>query len=399
MKAIVLAAGRGLRLGPLTLTRPKPLLPVAGRPILAHILDALAGLGIQDVVVVVGYLGEQIEAYLATRPLPAPRAVVQRVLGGNGDAVRAAAAGLDGRVLVAFGDTILRGDLAPALRAEDGAIAVARVEDTTGYGLVETDAGGLVRRLWEKPAVPPSHDAVAGTFIFPDGGRLRRALDELAARGPGSSPGGELWLTDVVQHMIDRGERFRPVRIDAFYDCGTPERLAEAERALRVDGRRRAVFVDRDGVLVRDVDHLTSASALEILPDVPETLRRLRDAGWAVVVVTNQSVVARGWVTEEGLREIHAELASRLAASDATLDGIYYCPHHPEGSVAAYRAVCDCRKPQPGLLRRAAADLGIDLAASVMVGDALTDVEAGLRAGCRTVLIRAAARPERPAGT
>lgn len=153
---------------------------------------------------------------------------------------------------------------------------------------------------------------------------------------------------------------------------------------------RRAIFLDRDGVLIRDVNHLTAPSQIEILPGVPESLRRLRGAGWAVVVVTNQSVVARGTVTEEGLREIHATLESLLRSRGAPLDAIYYCPHHPDGAVAAYRAVCDCRKPRAGLLLRAAADLGLDLAASVMVGDAASDIEAGRRAGCRTVLLRAA---------
>ena len=158
---------------------------------------------------------------------------------------------------------------------------------------------------------------------------------------------------------------------------------------------RRAAFVDRDGVLIKDVHHLRSASQIEILPGVPESLGRLRNAGWAVVAVTNQSAVARGLVTEDELREIHRVLEAQLESRGAALDAIYYCPHHPEGAVAAYRVECDCRKPQPGLLLRAAADLGIDLSASVMVGDAASDVEAGRRAGCRTVLIRSA---EAPAG-
>jgi glucose-1-phosphate thymidylyltransferase len=246
MRAIILAAGRGRRLEPLTLTRPKPLVPVAGRPILAHVLDGIARAGIHDTVVVVGYLGEQIAAYLDTLPVrPKPRVAVQSPLGGNGDAVRAARAYLDGPVLVAFGDTIVRGDLAPMCRGDTAAIAVARVGDGRSYGIVEAGDDGSVRRLWEKPAVPPSHDAVAGTFFFPDARRLRAALDDAADRrlagrdgGPAhpvgpSSPGDELWLTDVVQHMIDRGERVRTFRVAAFYDCGTLERLAEAERALR----------------------------------------------------------------------------------------------------------------------------------------------------------------------
>jgi glucose-1-phosphate thymidylyltransferase len=232
VKAIVLAAGLGRRLQPLTLTRPKPLLSVAGRPILAHVLDALARAGVRDIVVVVGHLGEQIAAYLDARPVPKPRVAVQAALGGNGDAVRAARDDLEGPVLVVFGDTIVRGDLGPMCRGPAAAIAVARVEDGRSYGIVEADADGWVRRLWEKPAAPPSHDAVAGTFFFPEGRRLRDALDDAADRGL-TGRDGEVWLTDVVQHMIDRGERVRTFAVEAFYDCGTPERLAFAERALR----------------------------------------------------------------------------------------------------------------------------------------------------------------------
>jgi glucose-1-phosphate thymidylyltransferase len=232
VRAIVLAAGRGRRLEPLTLTRPKPLLPVAGRPILEHVLEGLARAGIQDIVVVVGHLGEQIAAYLDGRPEPKPRVAVQSPLGGNGDAVRAARADLDGPLLVLFGDTIVRGDLAAMCRGQSASIAVARVEDGRSYGIVEADGHGWVRRLWEKPAVPPSHDAVAGVFFFPEGRRLREALDDAADRGLVGRD-GEVWLTDVVQHMIVRGERVRTFAIEAFYDCGTLERLAEAEQAMR----------------------------------------------------------------------------------------------------------------------------------------------------------------------
>lgn len=161
---------------------------------------------------------------------------------------------------------------------------------------------------------------------------------------------------------------------------------------------RRAAFLDRDGVLIRDVVHLVDASRIEILPGVPDALRRLRDAQWMIVVVTNQSVVARGMVSETELRGIHDGLEARLRVHGATLDAIYYCPHHPEGAVEPYRVVCDCRKPKPGLLVRAAADLGIDLRASVMVGDTDSDIEAGRRAGCRTVLLTGSAGTA-PAGS
>ncbi len=150
----------------------------------------------------------------------------------------------------------------------------------------------------------------------------------------------------------------------------------------------RAVFLDRDGVLIADVNHLTVPEQIRVLPRVPEALIRLRAAGWRLVVATNQSVVARGWISEERLQEIHQVLQATLRAQGAEIDAVYYCPHHPEGSVAAYRRVCACRKPSPGMLLRAAEDWHLDLAQSVIVGDAPPDIEAGRHAGCRTVLIR-----------
>lgn len=154
----------------------------------------------------------------------------------------------------------------------------------------------------------------------------------------------------------------------------------------------RAVFLDRDGVLIADVHHLTAPEQIRVLPRVPEALIRLRAAGWRLIVATNQSVVARGGIGEERLQEIHQALLATLRAHGAEIDAVYYCPHHPEGSVAAYRRVCACRKPSPGMLLQASEDWHLDLARSVIVGDAPSDTEAGRRTGCRTVLIRGGER-------
>jgi D-glycero-D-manno-heptose 1,7-bisphosphate phosphatase len=159
----------------------------------------------------------------------------------------------------------------------------------------------------------------------------------------------------------------------------------------------RAVFLDRDGVLIADVKHLTSAAQIHILPGVPDALARLRAAGWRLIIATNQSVVARGQITEPQLKDIHRDLLDQLRAEGAEIDDVYYCPHHPEGAVAEYRWACDCRKPNPGMLLRAAAQWHLDLAASVIVGDAESDIEAGRRAGCKTILITE--MTPRPAGT
>lgn len=233
VRAIVVAAGRGARLDPYTRWCPKPLLYVAGRPILEHLLDALGAVGITDLVVVAGYLREQIVAYLRTRPGPLPRIVVQEALLGNGHAVYAARAYLDKPVLVLFGDTIPIADLSAPLRAGLGAraaaIGVTEVEDGRAYGIVDVSEDGRVRRLWEKPAIPPSRCAVSGVFFFPDARPLRDALEALIT---GGARGGEFWFVDAIQRMIDHGHPVETFPVERFYDCGTVEQLLTANREL-----------------------------------------------------------------------------------------------------------------------------------------------------------------------
>jgi D-glycero-D-manno-heptose 1,7-bisphosphate phosphatase len=148
-----------------------------------------------------------------------------------------------------------------------------------------------------------------------------------------------------------------------------------------------AVFVDRDGTLNRDVEYLATVDDLRLLPGAADGVRRLRAAGFAVVVVTNQSGIARGLVDVGALATIHAALARRLAAHGARLDGIYVCPHHPAAGRAPWRRRCRCRKPAPGLIRRAVRELGIDLARSYCVGDSAVDLGLALATGTRGVLV------------
>jgi D-glycero-D-manno-heptose 1,7-bisphosphate phosphatase len=152
------------------------------------------------------------------------------------------------------------------------------------------------------------------------------------------------------------------------------------------------VFLDRDGVLVEDRGLVVRASQLRVLAGVPQALARLKDAGFRLVLVSNQAVVARGLLTEQDLQAIHGELGRMLQSAGApALDAVCCCPHHPEADVAAYRIACQCRKPRPGLLLRAAAEHALDLPRSFLVGDRMTDVAAGRAAGCRTVLVRSSA--------
>jgi len=150
---------------------------------------------------------------------------------------------------------------------------------------------------------------------------------------------------------------------------------------------RPAVFIDRDGTLTEEVGYVNHPRRLRLLPRSAEAIRRLNQAGVAAVVVTNQAGVARGYFSEEVLHAVNRELVEQLKREGAHLDGLYVCPHHPTEGEPPFRARCDCRKPKPGLLQRAAADLGLDLGASTMVGDKASDLVPGATVGARSVLV------------
>jgi D-glycero-D-manno-heptose 1,7-bisphosphate phosphatase len=151
---------------------------------------------------------------------------------------------------------------------------------------------------------------------------------------------------------------------------------------------RAAVFLDRDGVVIEEVSYLSSMSHLALFPWSADSIRALNRAGLPVVVVTNQSGIARGLFEARFVDEVHREISARLAIGGARIDAYYYCPHHPDGSVAGYARDCDCRKPKPGLIDRAARDLNLDTARSFVVGDKWSDVELAHAAGARGVLVR-----------
>jgi D-glycero-D-manno-heptose 1,7-bisphosphate phosphatase len=148
------------------------------------------------------------------------------------------------------------------------------------------------------------------------------------------------------------------------------------------------VFLDRDGTLIEEVGYLDRIDRLHLFPETVDALRVLQRAGLRVIIVTNQSGIAQGLFTESFVRDLHDHLSQRLALGGVRLDGIYYCPHHPEAKLAAYRATCECRKPASGLLRQAARDLDLDLAQSYMIGDRWRDLLAGQASGTTGVLVR-----------
>lgn len=231
VKAIIPVGGLGLRLRPHTLTRPKVLLHVAGKPILAHILDELIAAGIREVVLVLGYLGEQIQEWVQSH-YDIPAAFVTQVEPlGNGHAVYVAREHLDGGpVLILFGDTIIRAHLPDLLARSESSAGVKEVPDPRRFGVAETDGDGYVTRLVEKPEHPASNLAVVGCYLIRNSRLLAHALVRLVEED--RRVRGEYWLVDALQLMIDAGERIRTFPISHWYDCGTVEALLVANRDL-----------------------------------------------------------------------------------------------------------------------------------------------------------------------
>ncbi|PLX75721.1 MAG: D-glycero-beta-D-manno-heptose-1,7-bisphosphate 7-phosphatase [Desulfuromonas sp.] len=156
---------------------------------------------------------------------------------------------------------------------------------------------------------------------------------------------------------------------------------------MAADAHRRAVFLDRDGTINIEKDYLYRIEDFQFIPGAPEAIRRFKEAGFLVIVVSNQSGVGRGYYSEDDVDRLHCHIQQELAAYGTCIDAFYFCPHHPQQGEGAYRIDCDCRKGEPGMLLQAAGEHGIDLAQSWMVGDKLADLEAGERAGCRTILV------------
>ena len=163
--------------------------------------------------------------------------------------------------------------------------------------------------------------------------------------------------------------------------------MSDPQPPIDKSPENRAVFIDRDGTLNEDIGYVSSREELSLFPWAAEAVRRINEAGWLAVVITNQSGIARGMYTEETLSSIHLEMIERLAEGCARVDAIYYCPHHPTIGNSQYKKICDCRKPQTGMLKRAAEEWNIDLTRSFVIGDKSSDIDLAENAGAHGVLV------------
>jgi D,D-heptose 1,7-bisphosphate phosphatase len=400
--ALLLAGGLGTRLRPLTDTVPKALVPLGGRPLVGHWIEALADAGVSRARINNHAHAGQVRAYLdahnAQGGMPVMEEAYEPVLLGSAGTVAANPDLADGAdaVLIVYADNFSDVDLRALIDFHFGhgdpfTMLLFRAANPRACGIAELDAQGRVVDFVEKPSEPKSDLANAGVYVL-----TPEAYREIASLGA-----FDLGF-DALPRFVGRMRGFP--HAGYHRDIGTPEaleraridapRVAETRRRRGGPGLRPAVFLDRDGTLIEHVHYLNDPSAVRLLPGVPEALSRLRDAGYALVVVTNQSAIARGMLTVETLDAIHDVMNRQLAAHDVALDGIYYCPEAPSRDGDRTALDHPDRKPGPGMLHRAARELGLDLSRSWMIGDMISDALAGTNAGCRgALLVRTGAEP------
>ncbi len=398
---VILAGGQGTRLSARLGDLPKPMIPIGGKPLLEHLVALAQRHGFTDLLIFACYRADLIAAHFGDGRAWGVRirVVVEPAPLGTAGAVLAGFDQLAEHFLVLYGDTLVNVDLERVWQAHwrgeaDATLLLHPNNHPLDSDLVETDALGGITAFHNRP-----HPADRWFQNLVNAGLY--AVRKSALRPWTAATEPMDFGKDLFPAMLRRGARLLAYHSPEYIkDIGTPERYDRvcAEFAAGVVQRgslatpQRAVFLDRDGTLIADKDCLRSADGLEILPGVPEAVRLLNHHGWRAVVVTNQPVIAKGWCTEAELQTMHNKLETLLGREHAFLDRIYYCPHHPEqgfpGERPELKIDCDCRKPKPGLLRQAARDLNLDLAACWLVGDTTTDLAAARNAGVKGALVR-----------
>jgi mannose-1-phosphate guanylyltransferase/phosphomannomutase len=399
-QAVIVAGGKGTRLSAASEHVPKALVPVAGEPLLGYALRLLQRYSIKDVVICTGHLSEQVRSYASDG---APwglriRYSEETTPLGTAGCLRAIEPSLNSHLLVLYADVLMELDLPAFIEAHfrsaaDATLAVHPNNHPYDSDLIEADPEtNLVKAIHAKPHPPNAWlPNLVNACLYV----LSPRMLELIPPGVRSD-----CAHDLFPRALAAGHRLLAYRTAEYLkDIGTPARLREAEQDIR-SGRvgaanrnqpRPAVFLDRDGVLVREVDLLRDPDQLELLPGATNALRRLNQAGWLTVVVTNQPVVARGLCDLHTIERIHRKLETLLGSEGAFVDAIYFCPHHPDRGFPdenpAFKIACNCRKPEIGMVQAAQKDFNIDLSHSFLIGDSTTDLQTGHNAGLRTVLV------------
>jgi D,D-heptose 1,7-bisphosphate phosphatase len=376
----VLVGGLGTRLGGLTAVTPKPLLPCGDRPFLAWLMREFVRFGVEEFVLLTGHLSAEVEARVASLSalLPCDVSIVvshEPIRAGTGGAIWHARNHLDERFLLCNGDSLFDCNLARLLSADDvdaaGRMLLRETSDVSRYGLVRLDSD-VVTEFSQQAEAGKGGMINTGIYLFD-----RAVLDDL-------SPVCSL-EADILPRLAARGTLRGVVADGYFRDIGIPEDYVLAQQEIPRLLRRRALFLDRDGVINIDHGYVGTRDRFEWMPGARDAIRAATDAGWHVFVITNQSGVARGLYDEAAVTALHVWMTDEVRRAGGTIDDIRYCPFHPDGIVPAYRKASDWRKPAPGMLLDLMRAWELERARCLLIGDQDTDMVAADAAGIRAL--------------
>ena len=398
MKVVIMAGGRGTRISSVASDIPKPMIKIDGKPVLEHEIVNLREQGFTDIILTVGHLGNiitdyfgdgskfgvHIEYYIEETPL------------GNAGALFKIRDKLTDDFLLLNADAVFDIDFRRFVefhKSHDGLVTLFTHPNSHPYdsGIVIADGNGVVLQWLAKEDDRPDYyknrvnaglHVISPKVLDIDISTEKVDLDRQILKPLAGT--GKMYVYDSPEYVKDMGtpDRYESVCRD-FNDGKVKER--------NLHNKQKAVFLDRDGVINKYVGFLRNIDDFELLDGVSKAIRKINESGYLAIVVTNQPVIARGEVSFAELTEIHNKMETLLGEDGAYLDAIYFCPHHPDkgfdGEIPELKFDCDCRKPKPGMLIKAAKEFNIDLTKSWMVGDSDSDIMAGKNAGCSTVLI------------
>ncbi len=375
----VLVGGLGTRLGALTATTPKPILPCGGRPFLFWLLREFVRFGVTDFLLLTGHLSAEIERAAADiqASLPRPARITlseEPIRAGTGGAVFHARDQLQERFLLCNGNSLfdcnfstLLADAATDGPEVTGRIVLRHLDDASRYGVVETE-GDHVTAFRERPPPGTSGTINGGIYLFNQSliPHLRPACS----------------LEADILPVLARAGSLRGTLGDGYFrDIGVPEDFARAQTEIPALLKRKALFLDRDGVLNVDHGYVGSRDRFQWVDGALDAIRYATQAGWHVFIVTNQAGVARGYFDEAAIHDLLDWISDQAREAGGTIDDARYCPYHPDGTVEAYRQVHPWRKPLPGMLLDLIRMWELDPAKALMVGDQETDMRAAAAAG------------------